>query len=156
MHYPAERGHFHHGKPLSWRSVSGVQQCLGRYSITCQIYIYVNARPRVSQQNIVQSTTLPPPTCLCPKVHTSAIASPGKRSTQTQPFTWGKSKWDSSIQETFFYCANIQFRCLRAYCRCFWQWAGVIIGALIGLRLRCDIPHIIIISRSSVGSDQMG
>ncbi len=44
-------------------------------SLKCHSNIHMNAGPKVSQQNIVQSITLSPPACLLPIVHPAPISS---------------------------------------------------------------------------------
>jgi len=69
------------------------------------------AGPKVSQQNIAQSITLPPPACLLPIVRPGAMCSPGKWHTRTRPSTWCKREYDSSDHATFFHCSVVQFWC---------------------------------------------
>ena len=87
--YPTERGHCYQGIPLPCRDVPGSQPCLRRGNVTSAVH-----GPRVSQKNIAQNITLPPP-CLLPTVHPGALSSPGKRRTRTWP---SARKRDSSDQ----------------------------------------------------------
>ncbi|KAK3542983.1 hypothetical protein QTP70_008518 [Hemibagrus guttatus] len=50
---------------------------------TCHSNIHMDAGPKVSQQNIAQSRTLPPPARLLPIVHPGAMCSPEQSPTQS-------------------------------------------------------------------------
>ena len=69
------------------------------------------AGPKVSQQNIAQSITRPPPACFLPIVHPGTMCSPGKWRIRTRPSTWCKRNRDSSDQATFFHCSVVRFWC---------------------------------------------
>ena len=69
-HYPAQRGHSFRGDTVSWKGVHGLQWCLRRWCV--KVTSTCIAGPKVSQQNIAQSITLPPLACLLPIVHPGA------------------------------------------------------------------------------------
>ena len=69
---------------------------------------YTNARTRVSQQDLVQSITLPPPVCLIPTVHPGAISSQRPHGAQknvirqTRPIPSLAPRPGSVLQQLFY------------------------------------------------------
>ncbi|XP_067288474.1 tripartite motif-containing protein 16-like protein [Pseudorasbora parva] len=76
-HYPAGRAtatreyHFHERVFMVFNNVS--------VGGACQSHIHMDGGPEVSQQNVAQSITLPPPACPLPIVHPGAMCYPGRK-----------------------------------------------------------------------------
>ena len=114
------------------------------------------AEPRVSQQNIAQSITLPQPACLLHIVHPGAMCSPGKRHTY-----WPGHPRDSSDQATFFYFSVVQFWCSLPHP----DWSLAIQPHMQQTVIHCVLWHLSIrtkinffnnLSNRSVGADHLG
>ncbi|KAK3539290.1 hypothetical protein QTP86_033700 [Hemibagrus guttatus] len=65
---------------------------------TCHSNIHMDGRTKVSQQNIYQSRTLPPPARLLPIVHPGAMCSPGLGQVETSVGV-GMGSAEASVEE---------------------------------------------------------
>ena len=135
VHYPEERGHCHHGRPLPWRGVPGSQQCLGRRHTS-------NWRPHERHPGY-PSRTLPgashslhrlvffPQCILVPSLlQVNGEHVPGHPHDVKENGTH-RTRQPSSIAPRFSSDTHMPI------VGTFWRWTGVSMGTLTCLWLRC-------------------